>query len=131
MRWNCLLLICLLAPALTSAEPNIAEPNIGDPWSRVKQQYSQSNIKSSTRPEFIDTQARCLPVGPIRPTFWREYEGSHLFRIVPLDARPHGDDPSVYARHRAHTKQGSYEQWEEARHEGERNVADSIVEGTR
>jgi hypothetical protein len=54
------------------------------------------------KPEFIDTQARCLPGGPVRATFWHtvhilqypgyvifEYEGSHLFRIVPLDGRPH------------------------------------------
>src|SRR5208337_116026 len=72
------------------------------PWARTKQQYIQSNIKSPVKPEFIDTQARCLPGGPIRATFWHtvhilqypgyvvfEYEGSHLFRIVPLDGRPH------------------------------------------
>jgi hypothetical protein len=49
------------------------------------------------------------------------------------------DDPSVYTRpwtltspfHRGHVKERGYEQWEEACHEGERNVADSIVEGTK
>lgn len=49
------------------------------------------------------------------------------------------DDPSVYTRpwtlasvfHRGHTKERNYEQWEEACHEGERNVADSILEGTK
>jgi hypothetical protein len=186
------------------------------PWARIKQQYVQSNIKAPVKPEFIDTQARCLPGGPIRATFWHtvhilqypgyvvfEYEGSHLFRIVPLDGRPHVnagvklwmgdsrghwvgstlvvdvtsyngksrlsnvgdfasdkahiverytfvdsktlkyeatiDDPTVYTRpwtlaspfHRGHTKERGYEQWEEACHEGERNVADSIAEGTR
>jgi hypothetical protein len=183
------------------------------PWARVKQQYIQSNIKSPVKPEFIDTQARCLPGGPIRANFWHtvhilqypgsvvfEYEGSHLFRVVPLDDRPHvgsdlklwmgdsrghwegntlvvditsyngrsrlsnvGDftsdkahiverytfldnghlkyeatieDPTVFSRpwtisspfHRGHVKERDYEQWEEACHEGERNVADSIVE---
>jgi hypothetical protein len=186
------------------------------PWARIKQQYIQSNIKNPVKPEFIDTQARCLPGGPVRATFWHtvhilqypgyilfEYEGSHLFRIVPLDGRPHVgsdvklwmgdsrghwegntlvidvtsynsksrlsnigdfasdqvhiverytfvdnqtlkyeatfDDPSVYTRpwtlasplHRGHAKEPDYEQWEEACHEGERNVADSIVEGTK
>jgi hypothetical protein len=185
-------------------------------WARIKQQYVQSNIKAPVKPEFIDTQARCLPGGPIRATFWHtvhilqypgyvvfEYEGSHLFRIVPLDGRTHVsagvklwmgdsrghwegntlvvdvtsyngksrlsnvgdfasdkahiverytfvdnktlkyeatiDDPSVYTRpwtlaspfHRGHVKERGYEQWEEACHEGERNVADSIVEGTK
>jgi hypothetical protein len=186
------------------------------PWAKTKQQYIQSNIKSPTKPEFIDTQARCLPGGPVRATFWHtvhilqypgyvvfEYEGSHLFRIVPLDGRPHVgssvklwmgdsrghwegntlvidvtsynsksrlcnvgdfasdqvhiverytfvdnktlkyeatfDDPTVYTRpwtlaspfHRGHTKEHDYEQWEEACHEGERNVADSVVDGTK
>ena len=191
------------------------------PWARIKQQYIQANIKSPVKPEFIDTQARCLPGGPIRASFWHtvhilqypgyvvfEYEGSHLFRIVPLDGRPHAgseiklwmgdsrghwegntlvvdvtsynghsrlsnvgdftsdkahiverytlvdnggidrntlryeatvEDPSVYTRpwtiaspfHRGHAKERDYEQWEEACHEGERNVADSIAEGTR
>ncbi len=186
------------------------------PWARIKQQYIEANIENPVKPEFIDTQARCLPGGPIRATFWHtvhilqypgyvvfEYEGSHLFRIVPLDGRPHADvnlklwmgdarghwegntlvvdvtnysgksrlsnvgdftsdkahiverytfadnstleyqatieDPSVYTRpwtlasafHRGHTKERGYEQWEEACHEGERNVADSIVEDGR
>jgi hypothetical protein len=186
------------------------------PWARIKQQYIQANIKNPVKPEFIDTQARCLPGGPIRATFWHtvhilqypgyvlfEYEGSHPFRIVPLDGRPHAasdvklwmgdsrghwegntlvvdvtsyngksrlsnvgdftsdkahiverytfidnktlkyqatiDDPSVYTRpwtmespfHRGHARERNYEQWEEACHEGERNVADTIVEGTK
>jgi hypothetical protein len=49
------------------------------------------------------------------------------------------EDPNVYTRpwtlsspfHRGHTNERDYEQWEEACHEGERNVADSIGEGTR
>ena len=180
------------------------------PWARAKQKYIEANITEPVKEEFIDPQARCLPDGPIRATFWHtvhleqypgyvvfNYEGNHPHRIVPLDARPplgdsiklwmgdsrghwegntlvidvrnnnsksrlsnEGDfasenlhiverytfldgqsmkyeatldDPSVYTRpwkiasdfHRTHTDP-TYEQWEEACHEGERNVEDSL-----
>jgi hypothetical protein len=180
------------------------------PWAREKQQYIQANITEPTKQEFIDPQARCLPDGPIRATFWHtvkilqypgyvifNYEGNHPHRIVPLDDRPalgeniklwmgdsrgHWDgntlvidvrnnnsksrlsnvgdfasenlhiverytvvdekslkyqatleDPSVYTKpwtiasdfHRVHTEP-NYEQWEEACHEGEHNVEDSL-----
>ena len=179
-------------------------------WAREKQKYIQANINEPVKPEFIDPQARCLPDGPIRATFWHtvhilqypgyvifNYEGNHPHRIVPIDPRqPLGDgiklwmgdsrghwegntlvievrnnnsksrlsnvgdfaseklhiverytfldgksmkyeatldDPPVYTRpwtiasdfHRVHTEPG-YEQWEEACHEGERNVEDSL-----
>ncbi len=180
------------------------------PWAREKQKYIAANINEPVKEEFIDPQARCLPDGPIRATFWHtvhilqypgyvifNYEGNHPHRIVPLDGRPalgdsiklwmgdsrghwegntlvidvrnnnsksrlsnvgdfasenlhiverytfldgksmryeaRMDDPAVYTRpwtiasdfHRTHTDP-TYEQWEEACHEGERNVDDSL-----
>jgi hypothetical protein len=179
-------------------------------WALEKQKYIQANINEPVKQEFIDPQARCLPDGPIRATFWHtvkilqypgyvifNYEGNHPHRIIPVDGRPplgediklwmgdsrghwEGttliidvrnnnsksrlsnvgdfaseklhiverytfvdgksmkyqatlDDPSVYSRpwtiasdfHRTHTEPG-YEQWEEACHEGEHNVEDSL-----
>ncbi len=180
------------------------------PWAREKQKYIEANINEPVKEEFIDPQARCLPDGPIRATFWHtvhilqypnyvvfNYEGNHPHRIVPIDGRPalgdniklwmgdsrghwegytlvidvrnnnsksrlsnEGDfasenlhiverytfidgktmkyeatldDPKVYTRpwkiasdfHRTHTD-NTYEQWEEACHEGEHNVEDSL-----
>jgi hypothetical protein len=54
----------------------------------------QSNIRNPVKPEFIDTLARWqIPQYPGDLVF--EYEGSHLFRIVPLDGRPHAGSSIV------------------------------------
>ncbi len=72
------------------------------PWARIKQQYLLSNYFEPTKPEFIDPQQLCLPLGPVRQFTWHdahilqypgyvifEHEGGHVFQIVPLDGRPH------------------------------------------
>jgi hypothetical protein len=76
------------------------------PWARTKQQYLLSNYFEPTRPEFLDPQQLCLPLGPVRQLTWHdvhilqypgyvilEHEGGHVFRVIPLsgplDDRPH------------------------------------------
>ena len=72
------------------------------PWARAKQQDIQANIDRPTEQKYIDPQARCLPNGPIRSPLWSpyqilqspglvvfSYETTHMYRIVPLDGRPH------------------------------------------
>jgi hypothetical protein len=72
------------------------------PWARTKQQYYLSNYFEPTRPEFLDPQQLCLPLGPVRQLTWHdvhilqypgyvifEHEGGHVFRLIPLDDRPH------------------------------------------
>jgi hypothetical protein len=72
------------------------------PWARIKQQYYLTNYFEPTRPEFLDPQQLCLPLGPVRQLTWHdvhilqypgyvlfEHEGGHVFRIIPLDGRPH------------------------------------------
>jgi len=72
------------------------------PWARAKQQEIQSNIDNPTAQRHIDPQARCLPNGPLRSPLWSNYEimqspgylvfsyeTTHMYRIVPLDGRPH------------------------------------------
>jgi hypothetical protein len=71
-------------------------------WARAKQQEIQANIDSPTAQRHIDPQARCLPNGPLRSPLWStyeimqspgylvfSYETTHMYRIVPLDGRPH------------------------------------------
>ena len=72
------------------------------PWARAKQQEIQANIDQPTAQRHIDPQARCLPNGPLRSPLWStyeimqspgylvfSYETTHMYRIVPLDGRPH------------------------------------------
>ena len=83
----------------------IVDPADGEipylPWARAKQQEIEGNIDHPTRQTYIDPQARCLPIGPIRHKFWRafrivQYPGSVVFlhtsnqthQIIPLDSRP-------------------------------------------
>src|SRR5277367_993452 len=93
------------------AASRIVDPPDGEipyqPWARIKQQYYLTNYFEPTRPEFIDPQQLCLPLGPVRQLTWHdvhilqypgyvifEHEGGHVFRIIPVsggdaDARPH------------------------------------------
>jgi hypothetical protein len=88
------------------APSRIIDPADGEipyqPWARTKQQYYLSNYFEPTRPEFLDPQQLCLPLGPVRQLTWHdvhvlqypgyvlfEHEGGHVFRIIPLDDRPH------------------------------------------
>jgi hypothetical protein len=80
------------------------------PWARIRQQYLAANADNPVKEEFVDPQARCLPGGPVRAAFWHdlqilqypgyvifEYEGNHVFRIIPLDGRPHpGQDIKLW-----------------------------------
>jgi hypothetical protein len=72
------------------------------PWARAKQQYLLANYFEPTKPEFIDPQQRCWPLGPVRQFTWHDvgilqypgyvvlsHEGGHSYQIVPLDGRPH------------------------------------------
>lgn len=72
------------------------------PQARQRQQYLLSNYFEPTKPEFIDPQQRCLPLGAVRQFTWHdvqilqypgyvvfEHEGNHVYQIVPLDGRPH------------------------------------------
>lgn len=72
------------------------------PWAAALQKELAAVYEHPTKPEHIDTQTRCLVPGVPRmyyfPTFrilqpagsvvfvWDEY---HVFRVVPLDGRPH------------------------------------------
>lgn len=72
------------------------------PWARAKQKDIEANIDRPTAQKYIDPQARCLPNGPLRSPLWSpyeimqhpgyvviSYETTHMYRIVPLDGRPH------------------------------------------
>jgi len=93
-------------PKPPNAASRIIDPPDGEipyqPWARIKQQYYLSNYFEPTRPEFLDPQQLCLPLGPVRQLTWHdvhilqypgyalfEHEGGHVFRIIPLDDRPH------------------------------------------
>jgi hypothetical protein len=72
------------------------------PWAKEKQQYLLANYFAPTRPEFLDPQQLCLPLGAVRQVTWHdihllqydgyvvfEHEGGHSYQIIPLDGRPH------------------------------------------
>jgi len=71
-------------------------------WAREREKYLLANFFEPTKPEFIDPQQRCLPLGAVRQLTWHdvqilqypgyvilEHEGTHMFRLIPLDGRPH------------------------------------------
>jgi hypothetical protein len=72
------------------------------PWALATQQYLLANYFEPTRPEFLDPQQLCLPLGAVRQVTWHdihllqydgylvfEHEGGHAYQIIPLDGRPH------------------------------------------
>lgn len=72
------------------------------PWAAAKQKDIQDHVDSPTKPEYVDTQARCLLEGPGRVFIHSGFQilqapGYVLFfteendetRIIPLDNRPH------------------------------------------
>jgi hypothetical protein len=72
------------------------------PWARKRQQYLLANYFEPTKPEFLDPQQLCLPLGPVRQFTWHdvqiiqydgyvifEHEGGHVYQIIPVDGRPH------------------------------------------
>lgn len=85
----------------------IVDPPDGEvpyqPWARAKQQDLLAHIDAPIKPEYIDPQERCLPDGPIRSTFWSDfeiqqfpgyviliYDQNHPYRVITLnDAKPH------------------------------------------
>jgi hypothetical protein len=88
------------------AVSRIVDPPDGEipyqPWAKQKQQYLQANYFAPTRPEFLDPQQLCLPLGAVRQITWHdihllqydgyivfEHEGGHTYQIIPLDGRPH------------------------------------------
>lgn len=88
------------------APSRVIDPPDGEipyqPWARQKQQYLLAHFFEPTRQEFIDPQQICLPTGPVRQLTWHdvqilqypgyvilEHEGTHVYRIILLDGRPH------------------------------------------
>ncbi|MBV9504865.1 MAG: hypothetical protein JO323_07655 [Acidobacteriia bacterium] len=72
------------------------------PWARERQQNLLKNYFEPTKPEFIDPQQLCWPLGPVRQLTWHDvqilqypgyvilaHEGSHVYRVIPLDGHPH------------------------------------------
>jgi hypothetical protein len=102
---------------ITGNTPNnpsrIVDPPDGQvpyqPWAAARQKQQASDFEHPTRPEHIDTQARCLMSVPrlyYLPTFrviqppgavvfvWEDY---HEYRFIPLDGRPHvGPDVKLW-----------------------------------
>jgi hypothetical protein len=87
----------------------IVDPPHGDlpyqPWARAKQQELQAHMEKPTRQRHLDPQARCFPNGPLRgflldTTQIQQFPGyvvltheqNHLYRIIPLDGRPHAPE---------------------------------------
>jgi hypothetical protein len=80
------------------------------PWAAAKQNDLLEHVDTPTKPAYVDPQARCLPDGVIRSTFWSAfqilqfpgyvvivYEQNHPYRIIPLDGRPHiGQDVKLW-----------------------------------
>jgi hypothetical protein len=72
------------------------------PWARERQKLLLSNYFEPSKPEHIDPQQRCWPLGAVRQFTWHdvqilqypgyvvlEHEGGHAYQIIPLDGRPH------------------------------------------
>jgi hypothetical protein len=72
------------------------------PWAREREKYLLANYFDPSKPEFLDPQQLCLPLGPVRQFTWHdvqiiqydgyvifEHEGGHVYQIIPLDGRPH------------------------------------------
>ncbi|MBI3049945.1 MAG: hypothetical protein HYY76_16720 [Acidobacteria bacterium] len=71
------------------------------PWAAALRNDVIENEWDPTRPEHIDTQTRCFPLGVLRQAananqilqppgyFILINENYHVFRIIPLDGRPH------------------------------------------
>jgi hypothetical protein len=72
------------------------------PWARERQKFLLENYFEPTKPEFIDPQQRCWPLGAVRQFTWHDvgiiqypgyvllsHEGGHSYQIIPLDGRPH------------------------------------------
>jgi hypothetical protein len=71
------------------------------PWAAARQAVLAAHMDSPTRPEHIDSQARCLPGGVPREMFHSQTRilqtndaviiqqaQNHVFRVIPLDNRP-------------------------------------------
>ncbi len=99
-------------PKPPKAASRIVDPPDGEipyqPWAKTKHQYLLSNYFEPTRPEFLDPQQLCLPLGPVRQLTWHdvhvlqypgyvifEHEGGHVFRIIPISSGPSDDRPHV------------------------------------
>jgi hypothetical protein len=72
------------------------------PWAAAKQAAIAANVDNPTKPEHVDTQARCLLDGAVRPFFHGPFrivqvpgqvlvleEENHGYRVVPLNGYPH------------------------------------------
>ncbi len=72
------------------------------PWAREREKFLLANYFEPTKPEFIDPQQRCWPLGAVRQFTWHdvqilqypgyvvfEHQGGHVYQVIPLDGRPH------------------------------------------
>jgi hypothetical protein len=71
------------------------------PWAAALRAHQIENEDYPTRPDHIDSQTRCFPLGVLRQAananqilqppgyFILINEGYHVFRVIPLDGRPH------------------------------------------
>ncbi len=72
------------------------------PWAREREKYLLANYFDPSKPEHIDPQQRCWPLGAVRQFTWHdvqilqypgyvvlEHQGGHVYQIIPLDGRPH------------------------------------------
>ncbi len=83
----------------------VADPADGkvpyQPWAAALRQHQMDNEINATRPDHIDTQARCFILGALRQAANVNQilqppgyvilinEAYHNFRVIPLDGRPH------------------------------------------
>lgn len=64
------------------------------PWAKARQQYLLTNYFAPSKPEFLDPQQLCFPLGPVRQFTWHDvqiiqydgyvifaHEGSHVYQI--------------------------------------------------
>ena len=80
------------------------------PWARERQKFLLANYFDPSKPEHIDPQQRCWPLGAVRQFTWHdvqilqypgyvvlEHEGGHAYQIIPLDGNPHvGEDIKLW-----------------------------------
>lgn len=93
-------------PAREKAHSRIIDTPDGEipyqPWAKERKKFLLANYFEPTKPEFIDPQQRCWPLGAVRQFTWHdvqilqypgyvvlEHEGGHVYQIIPLDGRPH------------------------------------------
>ena len=93
-----------LGPRESRAPSRVSDPANGQvpfqPWAQAKVLDFQEHFDNPSKPQYVDTMARCAPAGVPKSIYWHGYEilqypGYVLFyfdsgtRIIYLDGRPH------------------------------------------